>query len=86
MKQKIKKYVQEWEQKCYFDGIPDQAPKELEKRNLVPSYKIIALSILSNDYGLKKLGQSPIKSKYYDYYKKIELENRQNCKQLKLDL
>jgi predicted phosphoadenosine phosphosulfate sulfurtransferase len=86
MKEKILDYIQTWEQRCYFDGIPDEAPYELEIRNKVPSYKKICMAILRNDYALKSLGYTPKKSKYYDAYKRIELDNRNKVKQLKLDL
>jgi predicted phosphoadenosine phosphosulfate sulfurtransferase len=86
MKTKIINYIKTWEQRCYFDGIPDEAPYELEIRNKVPSYKVICIAILKNDHTLKSLGFETKKSKYYDFYKKIELEKRNNCKQLKLDL
>lgn len=86
MKSKIEVYIQNWEQNCYSDGIPDEAPKELEKRNKVPSYRKIALAILNNDHALKSLGFVPKKSPYYDAYKRIELENRKGVKQLKLEL
>lgn len=86
MKEKILEYIQVWEKRCYFEGIPDEAPKELEKMNKVPSYKKICLAILNNDYALKTLGFTPVKSKYYDAYKKIELEQRKKIKQLKLEL
>ena len=86
MKQKIEKYIQMWEQRCYSNGIPDEAPLELETRNKVPSYRRICYAILKNDYALKSLGFTEIKSKYYHAYKKIEIENRQKVKQLKLEL
>ena len=86
MKQKIEKYIQTWEQRCYSKGIPDEAPAELETRNKVPSYRRICYAILKNDYALKSLGFTEIKSKYYHAYKKIEIENRQKVKQLKLEL
>jgi predicted phosphoadenosine phosphosulfate sulfurtransferase len=86
MKEQILEYIKIWEERCYFDGIPDEAPHELEIRNKVPSYKKICFAILKNDYSLKSLGFTPKKSKYYDVYKKIEIENRQKCKQLKLEL
>ena len=86
MKQKIEKYIQMWEQRCYSNGIPDEAPIELETRNKVPSYRRICYAILKNDYALKSLGFTEIKSKYYHAYKKIEIENRQKVKQLKLEL
>jgi predicted phosphoadenosine phosphosulfate sulfurtransferase len=86
MKEKIQAYILEWESRCYFNGIPDEAPHELEIRNKVPSYRKICIAILKNDYALKTLGFTPKKSKYYDAYKKIEIENRQKNKQLKLEL
>ena len=86
MKEKILDYIQIWENRCYFNGIPDEVPKELEKMNKVPSYKKICIAILNNDYPLKTLGYSPKKSKYYDAYKKIEIEGRKKNKQLILEL
>jgi predicted phosphoadenosine phosphosulfate sulfurtransferase len=86
MKEQILEYIKIWEERCYFDGIPDEGPHELEIRNKVPSYRKICFAILKNDYSLKSLGFTPKKSKYYDAYKKIEIENRQKCKQLKLEL
>lgn len=86
MKKEILEYIKTWENRCYFDGLPDEAPYELEITNKVPSYKKICMAILKNDHSLKTLGFTEKKSKYYDYYKKIEIEKRNNCKQLKLDL
>lgn len=86
MKEEIINYIKTWEKRCYSDGIPDEAPNELEIRNKVPSYRRICKAILKNDYSLKTLGFQPKKSKYYDFYKKIEIEGRQKYKQLKLDL
>lgn len=86
MKYKIMDYIKTWENRCYFNGIPDEAPYELEIRNKVPSYRRICYAILKNDITLKSLGYSPKKSEYYSYFKKIEIEKKNNCKQLKLDL
>ena len=86
MKEKILEYIQTWEKRCYFDGIPDEAPYELEIRNKVPSYKRVCIAILRNDHSLKTLGFTPKKSKYYDAYKKIEIEGRSKYKQLKIEL
>jgi predicted phosphoadenosine phosphosulfate sulfurtransferase len=86
MKTNIQTYIRTWESRCYFDGIPDEAPEELEVRGKVPSYRRICIAILKNDHSLKTLGFNAEKSKYYHMYKKIELEKRNKCKQLKLDL
>ena len=87
MKSKILKYIKQWEQNCYFDGIPDEAPLRLEQLNKVPSYKQIAIAILKNDYSLKTLGLDSFTSNYYHELKKIELSARKNYSiQLKLKL
>lgn len=86
MKTKIIKYIRMWEERCYFNGIPDEAPKELEVRGLVPSYKRIAIAILKNDVSLKSLGFTPKTSKFYKIYKTEELKSKQRTKQLKLEL
>lgn len=72
MHKQINNYVKTWELRCYFDGIPDEAPEEI--KHLVPSYKQIAICILKND--LRPLGIEPKQSLYYDVLKKIELSAR----------
>jgi len=52
----------------------------------VPSYRKIAIAILKNDNSLKTLGLNTFISKYYSCYKKIEIEQRNKSKQLKLNL
>lgn len=85
MKTKIKNFVSTWEKRCYSNGIPDEAPKRLEQLNKVPSYRMICLAILRNDYPLKTLGFEPTKSKYYHELKRIEISQRKNSViQLKL--
>jgi len=86
MKHEIENYIQEWENRCYYNGIPDEAPKQLEKRNKVPSYRRICFAILTNDHSLKSLGYTAKKSPFYDALKRIEIDNRQKVKQLKLEL
>lgn len=85
-KKRISSYIKDWENKCYKGGIPDEAPIELERNLLAPSYRQICIAILKNDYTLKTLGFNGKKSKYYDAYKRIELIKRGKIIQLKLDL
>lgn len=73
----IKAYVKEWENRCYQNGLPDIAPRELESKSLVPSYHRIAIAILKNDVTLKTLGFTPKKSKYYSILKRIEINKRE---------
>ena len=74
MKKNILNYIKTWEQRCYFEGIPDEVPLRLQQLNKVPSYKMIAIFILKND--LSNLGIIPKKSIYYSMLKRIEIENR----------
>jgi len=41
---------------------------------------------LTNDHSLKSLGYTAKKSPFYDALKRIEIDNRQKVKQLKLEL
>jgi predicted phosphoadenosine phosphosulfate sulfurtransferase len=45
-----------WKSRCYLNGIPDEAPMQLEKINRVPSYRCIAMAILNNDLMLRSIG------------------------------
>ena len=84
MKQKIQKYISDWQKKCYKDGIPDQAPLRLEQLDKVPSYRILVKAILKNDVTLKSLGFIEKKCNMYHHLKRVELENRNPTKQTKL--
>jgi predicted phosphoadenosine phosphosulfate sulfurtransferase len=87
MKTKINKYIREWETKCYYNGIPDEAPLRLEQLNKVPSYRQICIAILKNDFSLKTLGLPQNKIPVYHEFKKIELSQRKKYNyQLKLNL
>ncbi len=84
MRGKIEEYIETWKNRCYFDGLPDEAPIEIYDR--VPSYKRIAIAILKNDNTLKSLGFTGKESKYYGIFKRIELAERykNEPKQLKI--
>jgi predicted phosphoadenosine phosphosulfate sulfurtransferase len=84
--ERIREYIELWEKRCYKDGIPDEAPAELEDK--VPSYRRICISILKNDMNLTSLGYQPKNSKYYSILKKIEIDARDDGKprQLRLKL
>ena len=75
----IQNYIETWQNRCYSE-LPDEAPQEID--HLVPSYKKIAICILKNDF--RELGYQRKESKWYGVFKRIEIENRQETKQLKL--
>lgn len=78
---RVGEYVKLWESRCYPDGIPDEAPKDIFE--MVPSYKRICLAILNNDLQLTSLGYTAKHSKYYSILKQIEIKNRTVIKQIK---
>jgi len=82
MKEKIEKYIKTWEDRCYSTGIPDEAPQEITHK--VSDYKKICIAILKNDKALKTLGFEPKKTLIYSEFKRIEIEDRNKVKQLKI--
>lgn len=89
MKKQILKYINDWENKCYKNGIPDEAPLRLEQLNKVPSYRLIVKAILKNDVVLKLLGFNKPKCHIYSELKRIELLSKGKIKetnQLKLKI
>lgn len=86
LKSKVYKYVKDWEQKGYKDGIPDEAPLIFERSGKVPSYRKICMAILRNDVALTSLGFEPPKSLVYMDLKRIEIQNREGFKTTQLNL
>jgi hypothetical protein len=74
-------YVKQWRKRYNGQDIPDQEPDELWGK--VPSYRRVALSILTNNPQL--LGVKPKTSVFYHMIKREEIGKRvYNGKQLQL--
>jgi predicted phosphoadenosine phosphosulfate sulfurtransferase len=80
MEEKIVEYIELWQDRCYPDGIPDEAPMELENNNLVPSYRRICKAILKNDIALQTLGYDRVKCDLYLQLKHKELAQKGKTK------
>jgi len=80
----VKHYISTWRARGYGQDIPDEVPDELMREGLAPSYKAIAIALLSNDLLLSSLGYSTPHSKWYDALKRIEIDARNETDQLKL--
>jgi predicted phosphoadenosine phosphosulfate sulfurtransferase len=85
-KEKIREYVDKWEKRGYNKGIPDEAPFELEKLGIVPSYRVICMALMKNENNLEILGYQRKKTLVYSELKRIEIEQRGTIKQLKLNI
>jgi predicted phosphoadenosine phosphosulfate sulfurtransferase len=81
MKSRIADYVKTWEDRCYPEGIPDEAPPELEAAGLVPSYRRICLAIIKNDVQLQTLGYSRVPCPIYMEIKRVEIAARHRDEQ-----
>jgi len=71
---KIGIHVRWWTDRGYADGIPDEAPYELEVAKTVPSWRRVCKAVLRNDYWCKGLGFTQHKSQAYEAY----LERKKN--------
>lgn len=65
---KISVFIKWWMDRGYPDGIPDEAPYEMEANKLAPSWRRICKSLLRNDYWGKSMGFSQTKSEAYEKY------------------
>lgn len=74
--ERINDYINKWKERGYDSDIPDEVPNELSILGLAPSYKDIALAILSNDMYMTRLGYTAPVSEWYSHYKRIEIEQR----------
>lgn len=75
-KEKIRNYIKTWESRGYDGGIPDKAPPVLEKNNLVPSYRMICITLMKNPNNLEALGFSREKCAIYQELKRLEISQR----------
>jgi predicted phosphoadenosine phosphosulfate sulfurtransferase len=73
IKNRIKKYIKQWEGKGYSSGIPDEADLVLEGFLLVPSYRMICQTIFKNDFYLTGLGMEKPHCGLYSQIKRAEL-------------
>lgn len=74
---KILLFVRWWMQRGYPDGIPDEAPRDIEVARKAPSWRRVCKMLLRNDYWAKGLGFSQHKSAAYSRY--IDLMRRRRA-------
>lgn len=70
-KNKVLMFEKWWTAKGYPNGIPDEAPYELEIARRAPSWRRVCKSLLRNDYWCKGLGFSQHKSAAYKKYMEL---------------
>lgn len=65
---KISVFVKWWMMRGYPEGIPDEAPREMEVKRDVPSWRRVCKTLLRNDYWCKGLSFTQHKSEAYTKY------------------
>lgn len=65
---KVMLFEKWWKERGYPDGIPDEAPYELEAKRKAPSWRRVCKSLLKNDHFLKGLSFTQPKSDTYQAY------------------
>lgn len=74
--ERFRRHLQGWKSRGYVDGIPDEAPAELENKYWAPSWRRLCKVLLRNDWWCKGLGMQQPKSEAYGKYLEIK-RNRQ---------
>lgn len=69
---RLKSWLLGWHKRGYRSGIPDEAPRELERKYWAPSWRRVCKVLLRNDWWCKGLGMQQPKSEAYAKYLKIK--------------
>lgn len=77
---KIALFCKWWRERGYPDGVPDEAPYELEVNKMAPSWRRVCKSLLRNDYWGKGIGFSQHKSSAYHKYLDLMRRRREQWK------
>lgn len=63
--ERFKDHIRGWRKRGYRGEIPDKAPRELENKHWVPSWRRLCKVLLRNDWWCKGLGMTQPKSEAY---------------------
>lgn len=74
---KFKGFLDGWAGRGYVDGIPDEAPRCLEKKQWAPSWRRLCKVLLRNDWWCKGLGLTQPKSAAYGRYLEMKRERKE---------
>jgi predicted phosphoadenosine phosphosulfate sulfurtransferase len=66
--ERFKAHIKGWRKRGYKGEIPDSAPRELENKHWVPSWRRMCKVLLRNDWWCKGLGMTQPKSEAYGKY------------------
>lgn len=78
--ERFKNWLEGWHRRGYRNGIPDEAPRELEKSYWAPSWRRVCKVLLRNDWWCKGLGMQQPKSAAYGRYLDLKRSRKQIAK------
>lgn len=73
---RFRSWIKGWHDRGYTQGIPDEAPRELEKKYWAPSWRRLCKVLLRNDWWCKGLGMQQPKSEAYSRYMQIKRDRK----------
>ena len=73
---RFKAWLKGWHDRGYVNGIPDEAPPELEKKYWAPSWRRLCKVLLRNDWWCKGLGMTQPKSEAYQKFMQLKAARR----------
>lgn len=73
---RFRAWLKGWHDRGYTQGIPDEAPPELEKKYWAPSWRRLCKVLLRNDWWCKGLGMTQPKSEAYQKYMQIKANRK----------
>jgi predicted phosphoadenosine phosphosulfate sulfurtransferase len=79
--ERFRGFLKGWASRGYVKGIPDEAPRCLEKKMWAPSWRRLCRVLLRNDWWCKGLGLTQPKSEAYGRYLEIKKRKRDAIKQ-----
>lgn len=83
-KKRFESWLVGWHKRGYRNGIPDEAPRELEKKYWAPSWRRLAKVLLRNDWWCKGLGMTQPRSEAYAQYLEFKKNKKQKNESKKL--
>lgn len=74
--ERFKAHIKGWRKRGYNGDLPDSAPKELENKHWVPSWRRMCKVLLRNDWWCKGLGMTQPKSEAYGEFMKMKKQKK----------
>lgn len=74
--ERFRSWLAGWHSRGYRNGIPDEAPRSLEKKYWAPSWRRLCKVLLRNDWWCKGLGLTQPKSEAYGRYLALKKQRK----------